>query len=45
MLAAALIALHSGSYADLTGTLTIVDRTEVRTRNYQGETEPGNTLK
>jgi hypothetical protein len=40
VLAAALIALHSGSYADLTGTLTIVDRTEVRTRNYQGETEP-----
>ncbi len=42
VLAAALTAaLVSGIHADLAGTLTVTDRTEVRLRVYQGETVPG----
>lgn len=42
MLAAALIALAGAGYhADLTGTLTLSDRSEVRVRTFEGETQPG----
>lgn len=42
MLAAALIAaVNCGVHADVAGTLTVSDRSEVRLRLYQGETQPG----